>query len=188
MLMETQQRLCLTRPKLLSWRHFLVKSFPDLSSASDADPLDDELLPSPTVPLMDAQMGFLARLKQPFGALLLVPTRRNVPEYRRIATENPIMTQVQEITPATLSRLIVYGCWMCFDKIITFFFLRESALPPRDFTTSDTTRCRSSLGRCALSMGSACGQLRCNCVLVYELYERISKMTAFFIRLAATKI
>ena len=82
-------------------------SFPDLSSASDADPLDDELLPSPTtVPLMDAQMEFLARLRKPFGALLLVPARRNVAEYRRISTENPITVQVQEITPTTLNRLI----------------------------------------------------------------------------------
>ena len=81
-------------------------SFPDLSSALDADPLDDELLPSPTVPLMGAHMEFLARLKQPCGALLPAPTRRNVAEYRRITTENPITAQVQEITPATLNRLI----------------------------------------------------------------------------------
>ena len=77
-------------------------SLPGFSNASDADSLDDGLLPSPTV---DAQMEFLARLSQPFGALLLAPTRRNVAEYRRIATENPITAQVQ-ITPATLSRLI----------------------------------------------------------------------------------
>ena len=81
-------------------------SLPGLSSVSDVDPLDDELLPSPTmVPLMNAQMEFLARLRQPFGALLLAPTRRNVAEYRMIATENPIAALVQETTPATLSRL-----------------------------------------------------------------------------------
>ena len=83
-------------------------SFPELSSASDADPLDDaESLPSPTtLPLMDTQMEFLARLRQPFGALLLAPTRRNMAEYKRIATESLITVQVQEITPATLNRLI----------------------------------------------------------------------------------
>ena len=31
-------------------------------------------LSSPSVPLMDVMMEFLARLRQPFGALLLVPT------------------------------------------------------------------------------------------------------------------
>ena len=82
-------------------------SFPDLSSISHADPVDDaESLPSPTVPLMGAQMEFLARLSQPFGALLLRPTRRNAAEYKRIATENPITVQVQWITSATLNRLI----------------------------------------------------------------------------------
>ena len=81
-------------------------SFPDPSSTSDADPLDDGSLPSPTVSLMDARVEFLARLRQPFGALLLAPTRRNVAEYRRITMENPITVQVQEITSTTLNRLI----------------------------------------------------------------------------------
>ena len=54
---------------------------------------------------MDAQMKFLARLKQPFGALLLAPTRRNAAEYKRIATENAITVQA-EITAATLNVLI----------------------------------------------------------------------------------
>ena len=58
-------------------------SLPGLSSASGADLLDDELIPSPAVPLMDAQIEFLTRLRQSFGALLLAPTRRNVAEYRR---------------------------------------------------------------------------------------------------------
>ena len=77
---------------------------------SDADSLDSASFPSPSTPAsMHAQMGayeFLARLKQPFGALLLTSTRRNVAEYRRIATESPITVQVKEITPATLDGLI----------------------------------------------------------------------------------
>ena len=53
-------------------------SFPDLSSTSNADPLDDASLPSPsTVSLEDAQTAFLARLVRLFGALSLAPTRRN---------------------------------------------------------------------------------------------------------------
>ena len=80
----------------------------DLSATSDADPLDSTSFPSSStaVALMNAQMEFLARLRQPFGALLLAPTRRNVAEYKRIATENPISVQVQEITSATLNELI----------------------------------------------------------------------------------
>ena len=69
---------------------------------SDAD------LDSASFPSMHAQTGayeFLARLKQPFGALLLASAGRNVVEYRRIATESLITVQVK-ITPATLDGLI----------------------------------------------------------------------------------
>ena len=84
----------------------LFDSFPDHSSTSHADPLDDELLPPPTTaPQMDVQMEFLARLRQPFGALLLASNTWNVAEYRRVATENPITVRVQEITSATLNEL-----------------------------------------------------------------------------------
>ena len=69
----------------------LSDSLLGFSSTLDADSLDDGLLSSPTV---DAQMEFLTWLSQPFGALLLTPTRQNVAEYRRIATENLIMAQV----------------------------------------------------------------------------------------------
>ena len=80
-------------------------SFSDVSSAYE-DALDDASLPPPAVPLLDAKMEFLARLRQPFGALLLAPTRRHVAEYRRIATENEIRVQVEEITSTTLNKVI----------------------------------------------------------------------------------
>ena len=50
-------------------------------------------------------LQFIARLRQPFGALLFTSTRQNAAEYRRIATESVITVQV-EITPATLDGLI----------------------------------------------------------------------------------
>ncbi|KAG6375783.1 hypothetical protein JVT61DRAFT_2633 [Boletus reticuloceps] len=47
----------------------------------------------------------LARLSQPFSALLLTPSS-NVAAYRRVATEKAITVQVEEITPAVLNKLI----------------------------------------------------------------------------------
>jgi hypothetical protein len=57
--------------------------------------------PSP-VSLLDEQtqaFRLIARLRQPFGALLFTPTRQNVAEYRRVASESLITVQVQEDTP-----------------------------------------------------------------------------------------
>ena len=42
---------------------------------------------------------FLTRLRQPFGALLLTQTRKNVAEYRRVAAESVITVQVKEDMP-----------------------------------------------------------------------------------------
>ena len=85
-------------------------SFPDPVSTSRADSLTlASPLPPSTVPLMTAQMRFyqfLARLGQPFGALLLASNSWNVAEYKRIDTENLITVQVKEITSATLDGLI----------------------------------------------------------------------------------
>ncbi|KAF8129297.1 hypothetical protein EV363DRAFT_1400038 [Boletus edulis] len=50
-------------------------------------------------------LHMLARLSQPFGALLLTPSG-NVAAYRRVATERAITVQVEEITPAVLNKLI----------------------------------------------------------------------------------
>ena len=44
-------------------------------------------------------LRLLARLRQPFGALLFTPTRQNVAECRRVASEHLITVQVQEDTP-----------------------------------------------------------------------------------------
>ena len=86
---------------------FPFDSLPDLSSTLEEDTLDDAPPPSPSTALLaDAQMAFLARLRQPFGALLLASTRGNVAEYRRVATDSSITVQVKEITSATLNKLI----------------------------------------------------------------------------------
>ena len=48
----------------------------------------------------------IARLTQPFGALLLTPNLGNVAAYRRVATESLITVQVENITPAVLNKLV----------------------------------------------------------------------------------
>ena len=60
------------------------------------------LRPPSTVSPLAKQMRALrlvARLRQPFGALLFTPTRQNVEEYRRVASECMITVQVQEDAP-----------------------------------------------------------------------------------------
>ena len=60
------------------------------------------LLPPASVTQIDKQvraMRFVARLRQPFGALLFTPTRQNVAEYRRVASESMITVRVQEDPP-----------------------------------------------------------------------------------------
>jgi hypothetical protein len=60
------------------------------------------LRPPSTVSPFDKQMRafrLVARLRQPFGALLSTPTRQNVAEYRRVASECLITVQIQEDTP-----------------------------------------------------------------------------------------
>ena len=67
------------------------------------------LSPPSTVSPVEKQMRvlqFIARLRQPFGALLLTPTRRNVEEYRRVATVSLVRVQVEEVMPAILDKLI----------------------------------------------------------------------------------
>ena len=48
----------------------------------------------------------IARLKLPFGALLLTRHRGEIYAYRRVAVETLITVQVQEITPAVLKKLV----------------------------------------------------------------------------------
>ena len=52
---------------------------------------------------MDKQMRVIARLSQPFGALLLTP---NLGTYRRVAAESLITVQVADITSAMLDGLV----------------------------------------------------------------------------------
>jgi len=47
-------------------------------------------------------LQLVARLRQPFGALLFTPTRQNVAEYRRVASECQITVQVQEDMPLSV--------------------------------------------------------------------------------------
>jgi hypothetical protein len=46
-------------------------------------------------------LRFIARLRQPFGPLLFTPTRHNVAEYRRVATDSMSTVRVQKDTPLT---------------------------------------------------------------------------------------
>ena len=67
------------------------------------------LRPPSSLSQMDKQMRALqviARLRQPFGALLLTPNLGNVAAYRRVAAESLITVQVEEITPTILNKLI----------------------------------------------------------------------------------
>jgi hypothetical protein len=51
-------------------------------------------------------LQFLARLRQPFGALLLTPAPDDATAYRRVAAECKITVQVNEATPAILDKLV----------------------------------------------------------------------------------
>ena len=56
-------------------------------------------LPFPQIDERMLALQLVARLRQPFGALLFTPTRKNVPEYRRVASESMITVQVDEDVP-----------------------------------------------------------------------------------------
>ena len=55
---------------------------------------------------LNRALQMIARLKQPFGALLLAENPGKVAAYRRVAAETLITVQVEEITPAVLNKLI----------------------------------------------------------------------------------
>ncbi|KAF8121560.1 hypothetical protein EV363DRAFT_1588655 [Boletus edulis] len=83
-----------------------------LLGARPAKPKHD--MPSPrssstSVPLTGKQtqvLQFIARLRQPFGALLFAPTRHNVKLYRRIATDSMITVQIEQLSDAQWDDLI----------------------------------------------------------------------------------
>ena len=62
--------------------------------------------PSLVSPTEMRALQVIARLGQPFGALLLAPNPGKVAAYRRVAAETPIHVKVEEITQAVLSKLI----------------------------------------------------------------------------------
>ncbi|KAN0094882.1 hypothetical protein V8E55_003169 [Tylopilus felleus] len=55
---------------------------------------------------LNRALQMIARLKQPFGALLLAENPGKVAAYRRVAAETLVAVQVEEITPAVLNKLI----------------------------------------------------------------------------------
>ena len=106
---ETQEDLSRIGPLYLvhPWIDFLLEQQP-VGSVADTVPkenTDDRSSALPTESQIRA-LQVVARLRQPFGALLLTPNRRNVAAYRRVATETLIIAQVEEITPTTLNELV----------------------------------------------------------------------------------
>ncbi|KAN0080388.1 hypothetical protein V8E55_009954 [Tylopilus felleus] len=79
-------------------------------SADDRSSLIGELPsfpgPSGIATLQMRAFQALARLKQPFGALLLTPNPGKVAAYRRVAADSLITVKVEEITPAILNKLV----------------------------------------------------------------------------------
>ena len=51
-------------------------------------------------------LRLVARLRQPFGALLLTPHLSNVAAYRRVAAESTIVVQVEEMTSTVLNKVM----------------------------------------------------------------------------------
>ena len=88
-----------------------VVSFPPPSDTplSQVASLPESLRPPSSLSPMEVEMRALqviARLRQPFGALLLTPHPSNVAAYRRVAAESLITVQVEEITPTMLDKVI----------------------------------------------------------------------------------
>ena len=68
-------------------------------------------------------LQFVARLKRPFGALLLIPSRRNAGEYRRVAAESLITAQLPgELTPGYIgdarTRRADVGCALMVSRAL----------------------------------------------------------------------
>ena len=80
-------------------------STPSLLSLRSAASL---LPPSSLSPMetLTRAVQVIARVRQPFGALLLTPHLGNVAAYRRVAADSLITVQVEEITPTMLDKLV----------------------------------------------------------------------------------
>ncbi|KAH0838861.1 hypothetical protein J3R83DRAFT_7275 [Lanmaoa asiatica] len=74
----------------------LLRNVPPLPPPSSESRIDKQM----------QALRLIARIRQPFGALLFTPNRQNVPEYRRVASESMITVQVEEITPMVLNELV----------------------------------------------------------------------------------
>ncbi|KAF8552354.1 hypothetical protein OG21DRAFT_150336 [Imleria badia] len=82
---------------------------PSDTTLSRVPSLASSLRPPSSLSPTEVQMRSLqviARLRQPFGALLLTPHLGNVAAYRRVAAESLITVQVEEITPTILHKLV----------------------------------------------------------------------------------
>ena len=107
-------RLYLIHP----WTSFLLNQQPvetlsGLSSIPPTRPSDgQDSRPPPTLTTCEPRdkemhaLQAIARLRQPFGALLLTPSHDGVTAFRRVAAENLITVQVKEITPEILDKLL----------------------------------------------------------------------------------
>ncbi|KAN0088041.1 hypothetical protein V8E55_006662 [Tylopilus felleus] len=96
-------------PKTRTGR-FAARFWQPFAGGSATPPKEAPSPPSPTpVPLRNIEMRALrvvARLSQPFGALLLTPNPGEVATYRRVAAEALITVKLEEITPAVLNKLV----------------------------------------------------------------------------------
>ena len=79
------------------------------NAAALRHPSTDTLRPPSSLSQTDKQIRALhviARLRQPFGALLLTPNFGNVAAFRRVAAASLITVRVEDITPAVLKKLV----------------------------------------------------------------------------------
>ncbi|KAG6372970.1 hypothetical protein JVT61DRAFT_7016 [Boletus reticuloceps] len=73
----------------------ISKEETDDESSSESEPSS----PPPPMDRHTAALQLIARLRQPFGALLLTSMGQDVVEYRRVTSESLVTVQVQEDTP-----------------------------------------------------------------------------------------
>ncbi|KAI9456171.1 hypothetical protein HD554DRAFT_213938 [Boletus coccyginus] len=82
---------------------------PDAPFTKSRPPLSHTASPSHHAPRLDKltrALRFFARLRQPFGALLLVPLSHD--EYKRVASDHPIFVQLlKDISPRSLAQKIL---------------------------------------------------------------------------------
>ncbi|KAG9310464.1 hypothetical protein JVU11DRAFT_9607 [Chiua virens] len=90
------------------WPVFLQRLFGGSLSTVARHAARSVSLASATPDVHADALQFLARLRQPFGGLLLAPTRRNMNEYRRVAAEGVIRVQIR--TDAPLDELVANVC------------------------------------------------------------------------------